>query len=144
MPSFRCKIRVFFFHCRGEPWASQWQGAEHIFFGHDARRKLQLYPKATGLDTGCLYGFELTGVYMDEVMSQPLHPKTYTVSAFRTYKQPSGDAKSKGDNKASPRSASPRSADKHDRHVVHNDFQMWKESQASYIDLDDLDDLEDI
>eukprot|EP00993_Chasmostoma_nieuportense_P002939 NODE_3693_length_918_cov_27.925411_g3541_i0.p1 GENE.NODE_3693_length_918_cov_27.925411_g3541_i0~~NODE_3693_length_918_cov_27.925411_g3541_i0.p1 ORF type:complete len:289 (+),score=39.58 NODE_3693_length_918_cov_27.925411_g3541_i0:41-868(+) len=44
----------------GVPWPSQWQGPERVVFGHDARRGLQQYPFAIGIDTGCVYGKELT------------------------------------------------------------------------------------
>lgn len=47
-------------------WASLWKGPEKIIFGHDARRGLQQYECATGLDTGAVYGKQLTGIILPE------------------------------------------------------------------------------
>ncbi|XP_055942429.1 bis(5'-nucleosyl)-tetraphosphatase PrpE [asymmetrical]-like [Argiope bruennichi] len=59
--------REEFLHLHNDPsfpWASQWRGPEHIFFGHDHKRQLQLYPFATGVDTACVRGHYMTGIFI--------------------------------------------------------------------------------
>lgn len=62
----------------GRPWASLWPGPRFVIFGHDALRKLQRHPHALGLDTGCVYGGQLTGVWLPE-------RRLCQVSAARAY-----------------------------------------------------------
>ena len=59
----------------GENWAVFWGAAPHVYYGHDAKRGLQLHEFATGLDSGCCYGRELTGVLLPsrELRSVPAH-----------------------------------------------------------------------
>lgn len=54
------------FRVEGAPWGARWRGPEHIVFGHDAVRGLQQHPLATGLDSGCVYGKELTALILPE------------------------------------------------------------------------------
>ncbi|KAJ1433322.1 Metallo-dependent phosphatase-like protein [Ochromonadaceae sp. CCMP2298] len=46
------------------PWAAHWRGPLTAYFGHDTARGLQVYPHALGIDTGCVYGGNLTAVLL--------------------------------------------------------------------------------
>lgn len=48
----------------GQPWGVTYRGT-HIVFGHNAQRVPQLHPDATGIDTACVYGGQLTALVLE-------------------------------------------------------------------------------
>lgn len=52
-------------------WAVDYLSGPHIVFGHNAQGGLQLHPRATGLDTACVYGDRLTALVLEEGQLPP-------------------------------------------------------------------------
>jgi hypothetical protein len=59
----------------GRPWFDFWSGPETVVFGHWAVRGRVDLPLCKGLDTGCVYGGRLTGLWWPrrEWVSVPAH-----------------------------------------------------------------------
>jgi hypothetical protein len=64
----------------GKPWFDFWRGPETVIFGHWASRGKVDLPLCKGLDTGCVYGGELTGLWWPrlEWVSVPAHRRWFT------------------------------------------------------------------
>lgn len=74
----------------GRLWGELWSGPPHIVFGHNAITGLQLHTDATGIDTGCVYGGQLSALVLphgsaippvehrrDFIVSVPAHERYY-------------------------------------------------------------------
>ena len=46
-----------------KPWHSYYRGSELVIYGHWARQGLTVKPNSVGLDSGCVYGGGLTGMW---------------------------------------------------------------------------------
>jgi bis(5'-nucleosyl)-tetraphosphatase (symmetrical) len=65
----------------GKPWFDFWRGPETVIFGHWARLGKVDLPLVKGLDTGCVYGGALTGIYWPS-------GRWYSVAARKVYFDP--------------------------------------------------------
>jgi Calcineurin-like phosphoesterase len=52
-------------------WGSLYAGPPHVIFGHNAAPGLQMHPWATGIDTGCVYGGQLTALVLQREQTMP-------------------------------------------------------------------------
>ncbi|MCH2109617.1 MAG: metallophosphoesterase [Polyangiaceae bacterium] len=67
-----------------QSWAASYCGEPHIVFGHNAQAGLQLAEHATGLDTGCVYGGELSALVLEsnQVVPPPQERRDCIVSVL--------------------------------------------------------------
>jgi len=62
----------------GTPWYEVYDGEKVVLFGHWPSPEPRRGPKAIGLDTGCVYGFNLTAYIIEE-------DRFVTTQAHRAY-----------------------------------------------------------
>jgi hypothetical protein len=79
----------------GRPWAALYHGPPHWVFGHNAPARVQLWADATGLDSGCVYGGELTALVLEAGQLPPAPAERrellLSVAAHRCYFTPGGE-----------------------------------------------------
>ena len=63
----------------GKPWFESWHGPETVIFGHWAQRGKVDLPLCKGLDTGCVYGGQLTGLWWPRLqwVAVPAHRRWF-------------------------------------------------------------------
>ncbi|MBN2790695.1 MAG: metallophosphoesterase [Candidatus Delongbacteria bacterium] len=49
-----------------KPWFEEYEGKKHVYFGHWGKLGLYYGKNVTGLDTGCVYGKQLSGIVVEE------------------------------------------------------------------------------
>ncbi|MDQ3688137.1 MAG: metallophosphoesterase [Acidobacteriota bacterium] len=49
----------------GTPWYDKYDGEKIVLFGHWPEEQMRRGPRAIGLDTGCVYGFQLTAYVIE-------------------------------------------------------------------------------
>lgn len=67
----------------GVPWYDDYEGDETVLFGHWPSAQPRRGPRAIGLDTGCVYGYQLTAYLIEE-------DSFISVAARRAYSEPKG------------------------------------------------------
>ncbi len=69
----------------GVPWFESWKGPETVIYGHWAMMGKVDRPLVKGLDTGCVYGRSLTGIWWPrcEWVSVPAHRVWFDMESHR-------------------------------------------------------------
>jgi hypothetical protein len=65
----------------GVPWYERYEGSRVVLFGHWPAPEPRRGPRAIGLDTGCVYGFQLTAYVIET-------GEFLSVQARRAYEEP--------------------------------------------------------